>query len=174
MIQVAAPPAAIAGTLRFGGLAVPCMVGRSGIVGAKREGDGGTPAGVFALREVRYRPDRLARPSSGLPLFPIAPTDGWSDDPGDAAYNRLVQLPHRGRAESLWRDDHVYDLLAVIGWNDAPVVPGAGSAIFLHVMRHDAAGAPRPTAGCVALQLADLLAVLAAATPATRIRIAAV
>jgi L,D-peptidoglycan transpeptidase YkuD (ErfK/YbiS/YcfS/YnhG family) len=172
IIDVAAPAGAIAGTLRFGRLVFPCMVGRAGIVAAKREGDGGTPEGLFPLREARYRADRLSTPpKTGLPLLPLQPNEGWCDDPTDAAYNRLVRLPHGGRAETLWRDDHVYDALAVIGWNDAPVLPGAGSAIFLHVMRHDSAGAPRPTSGCVALRFEDLLAVLAACTPATSIRI---
>jgi L,D-peptidoglycan transpeptidase YkuD (ErfK/YbiS/YcfS/YnhG family) len=170
IIDVAAPMGVAGGTLRFGALQFPCMLGRAGIVAAKREGDGGTPAGTFPLRAVHYRPDRLAPFVAGLPRIPITPSDSWCDDPGDAAYNTLVRLPYRGRAESLWRDDHAHDVLAVIGWNDAPVVPGAGSAIFLHVMRQDAGGAPCPTAGCVALRLPDLLAVLAVTTRATRIR----
>jgi L,D-peptidoglycan transpeptidase YkuD (ErfK/YbiS/YcfS/YnhG family) len=169
LIDVSASPGATTGTLRFGALEFSCMVGRAGIVRAKREGDGGTPAGIFRLRTARYRPDRLS-PATGLPLLPIAPQDGWCDDPQDSAYNTLVRLPHPG-AETLWRDDHAYDALVVIGWNDAPVVPGAGSAIFLHVMRTDDAGQPRPTSGCVSLKIEHLLAVLAACTPATRIRI---
>ncbi|MBN9558912.1 MAG: hypothetical protein J0I26_15420, partial [Alphaproteobacteria bacterium] len=56
----------------------------------------------------------------------------------------------------LWRDDHLYDVIVVLGFNDDPVVPGAGSAIFLHVARDDYG----PTEGCVALPLPDLLAVL--------------
>jgi L,D-peptidoglycan transpeptidase YkuD (ErfK/YbiS/YcfS/YnhG family) len=172
IIDVAASAGATSGKLRFGVLTFSCMVGRAGIVAAKHEGDGGTPEGLFALREVRYRHDRLpAPPKTALPIVALQPHDGWCDDPADASYNRLVHLPHRGRAETLWRDDHAYDALAVIGWNDAPVVAGAGSAIFLHAIRHDAAGTPRPTAGCVALPLADLLVVFAACTPATRIRI---
>ena len=172
IIDVAARPGATSGTLRYRTLVFPCMVGRSGIVADKHEGDGGTPKGFFPLREVRYRPDRLAvPPKTGLPLFPTLQSDGWCDDPADLAYNRLVHLPYQADAETMWRDDHAYDALAVIGYNDAPVVPGAGSAIFLHVMRTDDAGQPRPTAGCVSLKLEHLLQVLAAASPATRIRI---
>ena len=93
-----------------------------------------------------------------MPLEPIAPDDGWCDDPADADYNRMVRLPHPARCEELWRDDALYDLIGVLGWNDAPVVRGRGSAIFLHVARPDFA----PTEGCVALAATDLRAVLAA------------
>jgi L,D-peptidoglycan transpeptidase YkuD (ErfK/YbiS/YcfS/YnhG family) len=137
------------------------MVGRSGILSSKREGDGGTPAGIFSLREVRYRADRLAAPPvTGLPLITTLARDGWCDDPADSNYNRCVTLPYMASAEVLWRADHLYDVLAVIGYNDAPPVPGAGSAIFLHVMRQQA-GVGLPTAGCVSLARADLLTVLA-------------
>jgi L,D-peptidoglycan transpeptidase YkuD (ErfK/YbiS/YcfS/YnhG family) len=159
------------GTLTFAGKSYPCMVGRNGVTDVKFEGDGCTPAGSFHLREVRYRKDVLgAAPATGLPSFPAAKTDGWCDDPSDPAYNKLVTLPYQNDAEQMWRDDHLYDLLAVVGYNDAPVTPGAGSAIFLHVMQPPTA-AHRWTAGCVSLALADLEAVLAAATPRTQIDI---
>lgn len=149
------------------------MLGRSGIVAQKREGDGGTPAGNFSLREVRYRPDRLAAPSTkGLPVHHTRETDGWCDAPKDPAYNRLVRLPYPASAEKLWRDDGLYDALAVIGYNDAPPVAGLGSAIFLHVARRIGdTGKLAPTVGCVSMKIEDLLAVLAACTDATRIRI---
>ncbi len=78
--------------------------------------------------------------------------------PADPAYNQPVALPHPGRHERLWREDAVYDIVGVLGWNDDPVRPGRGSAIFLHVARPDFA----PTEGCVALALPDLRAALAA------------
>jgi L,D-peptidoglycan transpeptidase YkuD (ErfK/YbiS/YcfS/YnhG family) len=134
-----------------------CAVGRSGIVRDKREGDGGTPAGVWPLREVFYRPDRLAMPVTRLPVRALAPTDGWCDAPGDARYNKPVRLPYPASAEQLWRADHMYDLIVVVGYNDAPVAPGKGSAIFLHVARTGYTG----TAGCVAFASRDLLSILA-------------
>ena len=76
-------------------------------------------------------------------------------------------------AESLMREDGLYDVVVVLGHNDDPVVVGAGSAIFLHVARADAAGILLPTAGCVAMKLDDLLAVLAACKPGTMIDIGA-
>ena len=134
-----------------------CAIGHGGIAARKREGDGATPSGRFPLRSVLYRADRVDRPRTGLPREAIAPGDGWCDAPGDPRYNRPVSHPYRASAERLWRADGCYDLLAVIGFNDDPVVDGAGSAIFLHVARHDYA----PTEGCVALALGDLRAVLA-------------
>lgn len=132
-----------------------CALGRGGVaaMGAKREGDGATPAGLWPMRRLFYRPDRIAAPRTRLPITALTPTDGWCDAPADKAYNTAVQLPYPASAEHLWRDDEVYDLIVVLGYNDAPVVAGRGSAIFLHVARQDYS----PTEGCVALRRADLL-----------------
>jgi L,D-peptidoglycan transpeptidase YkuD (ErfK/YbiS/YcfS/YnhG family) len=70
----------------------------------------------------------------------------------------MVRLPHDGRCEALWRQDNLYDVVAVLGWNDAPVKRDRGSAIFLHVAPPDYG----PTEGCVALAMPDLLRLLAA------------
>jgi len=59
----------------------------------------------------------------------------------------------------------VYDVVVVLGYNDDPPVPGKGSAIFMHIAREGYTG----TAGCIALSLPDLLEVLKAATPETRV-----
>lgn len=147
--------------LEAGGASYPCQVGRSGITASKREGDGATPVGCFPLRLVYYRPDRLAPPSTRLPLRALTPQDGWCDDPAHPDYNRPVALPFAASHEALWRDDGVYDLIVVLGHNDDPPRPGLGSAIFLHLSREDGG----PTAGCVALTLPDLLRVLADAAP---------
>ena len=149
----------------FGARRWRCAIGPAGITADKREGDGATPSGCFALRRVLYRPDRLARPETLLPAAALAPEDGWCDDPADAAYNRPVRLPYGASHERLWRDDGIYDIVVILGHNDDPPVPGAGSAIFLHVARPDYG----PTQGCVALALPDLLAVLREAGPETRI-----
>jgi L,D-peptidoglycan transpeptidase YkuD (ErfK/YbiS/YcfS/YnhG family) len=133
-------------------------LGWGGVRADKREGDGTTPLGVLPLRNVLYRPDRVSAPSCAVPVAVIAPDDGWCDDPAEADYNRAVHLPIHGSAEALWRDDGVYDIIGVLGWNDSPPMPGRGSAIFLHIARPDYA----PTEGCVALSLPDLRHVLAA------------
>ncbi len=153
----------------FGGRVWRCAIGPGGVTSNKREGDGATPIGGFALRRVLYRPDRLARPETSLPVAALQPEDGWCDDPDDAAYNRPVRLPYGASHERLWRDDGIYDVIVILGHNDDPPVPGRGSAIFLHVARPDYG----PTAGCVGLALADLLTVLREAGPEARVRVEA-
>lgn len=151
------------GVLTAGGRTFACAIGRGGIRADKREGDGATPVGRFALRRLLYRPDRLALPVTSLPAAALTPVDGWCDDPGHADYNRPVRLPHPARHERMWRDDHLYDLVVVIGHNDDPTVAGAGSAVFVHLAREGYG----PTEGCVALAAADLLSLLEQASPRT-------
>jgi L,D-peptidoglycan transpeptidase YkuD (ErfK/YbiS/YcfS/YnhG family) len=146
------------GWLVLRNLVFRAALGRAGVGVHKQEADGATPAGVLPLRRVLYRLDRLPAPECALPIEPIAATDGWCDDPMHRDYNRLVRLPHEARCEELWRQDRLYDVVGVLGWNDAPVERDRGSAIFLHVARQDYG----PTEGCVALALPDLLQVLSA------------
>ena len=142
-----------------------CAVGRGGVAEKLKEGDGVTPIGVWPMRRVFYRPDRVARPRCVLPVAPLSPHDGWCEAPDDQDYNRLVTLPHRATAETMWRKDHLYDVVAEVGYNDAPVIAGKGSAIFLHLARPEFT----PTAGCVALTLPDLLEALEQLTPDDRL-----
>lgn len=145
-----------------------CALGRRAIPAPlKQEDDGATPVGLFPLRRVYYRPDRMAAPETGLPASEITQDLGWCDDPASAEYNRLVKLPFAASAERLWRDDHKYDLLVTIGHNDVPVRTGAGSAIFLHIASPDF----EPTRGCVAFASESLLELVAEFSPKSLIRI---
>ena len=155
------------GVLSWRERSVRCALGRGGVRDDKREQDGATPAGVFALRRVIYRPDRVEAPATRLPVAPMTRLDGWCDDPADSRYNQMGHLPCEARHEVLWREDGVYDVLVVVGHNDQPVVAGRGSAIFLHVATSDFA----PTEGCVAIALEDLLALLGECGPAARLRV---
>lgn len=139
------------------------MLGKGGVIAAtaKREADGATPIGVWPIRRVFYRPDREAAPLTALPVHALSADDGWCDAPEDGAYNKLVKRPYPARSEALWRDDHAYDLILELGYNDDPVTPGAGSAIFLHLAQPDW----RATEGCVAVSRESMLAILAAAQP---------
>jgi L,D-peptidoglycan transpeptidase YkuD (ErfK/YbiS/YcfS/YnhG family) len=159
------------GRMNLAGQWVRCALGRGGVVDAKvkREGDGASPAGVWTIRRVLYRPDRGQAPSTRLPTAPIAPDDGWCDAPQDPAYNRPVTLPYSASCERMWREDYVYDVVGVLAHNDDPPVPGLGSAIFLHLARE---GYP-PSEGCVALARPDLDLLLSLAEPGSAIAIRA-
>ena len=150
LIVTSAPDGA---RLNWGAGEKRAAIGPAGIAVKGGEGDGITPRGRFAVREIFYRADRIAAPRTSLPLRRIAPDDGWCDAPADRNYNRLVKLPYPASAEHMWREDHLYDLVAVLGYNDDPVVAGKGSAIFLHLAKPDYS----PTQGCVALATGDLL-----------------
>ena len=145
-------------TLTAFGEPVPCAIGRSGGIAAeqKREGDGATPIGAWKLLGALLRPDRQLAPATGLPWRWLRRQDGWSDDPADPAYNRPVCHPHGFSAERLWREDGAYDIIIVLGHNQAPVCPGAGSAIFWHAAHPDF----RPTEGCIAIAREQLSALL--------------
>jgi L,D-peptidoglycan transpeptidase YkuD (ErfK/YbiS/YcfS/YnhG family) len=143
--------------------------GRSGLAAAadKREGDGASPIGIWAMRRVLWRADKGPAPRTGLPVTPILRDAGWCDAPEDENYNRPVKLPYPASAETLWREDDLYDLVVILGHNDDPVVKGKGSAIFMHLARPDYG----PTAGCVALSRPDLEALLAKANPGDALEI---
>lgn len=135
----------------FQGRAFPASIGKGGIRGNKREGDGATPLGVHHVVGIYYRPDRLQPPVPWA--IPIGPRDVWSDDGADAAYNSHVLAPYPHSHEQLRRADPLYDIVIVTDWNWPDAIPGFGSAIFLHQWRK-----PRhPTEGCVAFRRDHLM-----------------
>jgi L,D-peptidoglycan transpeptidase YkuD (ErfK/YbiS/YcfS/YnhG family) len=134
------------GVLCVGFARFPCALGRGGVRPIKREGDGATPRAPLPLRRLFLRPDRWPRPRCLLPRRFIGPADAWCDDDADRRYNRLIRRPPGACEERLWREDHLYDVIVELGWNDRPVRRGHGSAIFWHLSRPGLT----PTAGCVA------------------------
>ena len=157
------------GRFLLAGRETRCALGKGGVVPAeaKREGDGASPAGKWVMRRVFYRPDRMDPPETALPVAALRPENGWCDAPDDPQYNRLVALPYPASHEKMWRDDHVYDIVVELGYNDDPPVPGRGSAIFMHLARPDWSG----TEGCIALTLQDLLHALSLAGPGAEVDI---
>jgi L,D-peptidoglycan transpeptidase YkuD (ErfK/YbiS/YcfS/YnhG family) len=128
------------------GLAAPPM---------KREGDGCSPAGVFPLAALFGN----SEPPGGAKLPWLQATPGLKciDDPTSRHYNRIVDQDRVdsvdwASCEDMLRTDRRYELGAVVGCNCDPVLPGAGSCIFLHVWEREGA----PTAGCTAMALADM------------------
>lgn len=159
------------GKVLFGENEYRCALGRSGIVLAedKYEGDGATPAGIWPIRRVWYRADRLSCPPTDIPTRVIEEDDGWCDDFKDPQYNRHIKLPYPASREKMWREDGVYDLVVELGYNDSPVHPKKGSAIFIHIARDQYP----PTDGCVALSKPDFLEILEQLKPDSQVEVIA-
>lgn len=153
------------------GRAFTCALGRSGIRATKREGDGATPVAAMRVVAGWYRPDRLLRLSTLLPLKPITAHDGWCDAPADPNYNRPVKLPFSASHETMRRDDRLYDICLVLDWNLPPHGRKrfGGSAIFLHVAKP---GFP-PTEGCIALAPEVLRRLMPRIGPKTAVKVLA-
>ena len=133
-------------------------VGRSGVSDRKREGDGATPTGAYALGPVAYGID--PDPGARLAYRRLVCGDWWDEDPASAGYNTFRHVacgtspPFHGDSEALWRATVAYRQFAVVEYNVDPTVAGRGSAIFLN----DDTGAA--TNGCVSLPPAQLVRVL--------------
>lgn len=155
------------GWAALGGRRWRCSLGAGGVREDKLEGDAATPAGEFPLRRIYFRNDRLVLPKVALPARPINEHDGWCDDPRAPTYNRLVRIPNEWSHEKMWREDGLYDVVVVVGYNDDPPEGEWGSAIFLHIARADFG----PTQGCVAFARDDLLELLPLLTRETRLRV---
>jgi L,D-peptidoglycan transpeptidase YkuD (ErfK/YbiS/YcfS/YnhG family) len=153
----------------------PARVGRTGVSSHHLEGDGTTPLGTFPIGPVVY--GIAADPGTELAYHRIACGDWWDEDPASRAYNLFVHLrcgatpPFNADSEALWKPARAYVHFAVIEYNTSPVVPGRGSAIFIH------ADTGTPTNGCVSLPRFDLVALLRwlrpDAAPAISIRLRA-
>jgi L,D-peptidoglycan transpeptidase YkuD (ErfK/YbiS/YcfS/YnhG family) len=155
------------GWMTVGELTFPVALGRGGILANKREGDGGTPKGIFRPRQLWWRADRHPRPQTFLPVRAIRPGDGWCEDPASRHYNRPITLARQDEGDRLTRDDHLYDFIIEIDHNTSPRIAGRGSAVFLHLARENFA----PTAGCVSMTKPALLHLLRRLGPRTRISI---
>ena len=133
-------------------------LGSSGLSSHKREGDGATPTGTYRFGTTMYgiAPD----PGVRFAYHRLTCGDWWDEDSSSPAYNTFrhvacgAQPPFKGNSEALWRISPQYRYFAVIEYNAHPVVPGRGSAIFLHV------STAQGTAGCVSLPEAQLVRLL--------------
>ena len=133
-----------------------CVIGKTGCNTRKREGDLSTPIGKWRIQKVFYRPDRVPRPVTSLPIQALKQADGWCDAVDDRNYNRPVRLPYPASCETLWRQDHAYDICIELGYNISPRRKGLGSAVFFHLAQPDR----RPTEGCLAASYPDMLQIL--------------
>lgn len=136
------------------------ILGRSGLAkpDEKREGDGKTPQGVYALKRA-FGYDKSF--DTKLDYRQVTKSDLWVDDPKASDYNQWVKTTNAASFETLRREDDLYEMALVIEYNTDPVINGNGSAIFMHVWRNYY----KPTAGCVALSSRNLRKILAKLNP---------
>ena len=153
------------GWLVAGGQTIPIALGRGGIIANKREGDGGTPRGIFRPRRLWWRADRHPRPRTLLPIRAIRPEDAWCEDPNSRHYNRPVRLGRKQSGDRLRRADHLYDFIVEIDHNFSPRIAGLGSAVFMHLARENFS----PTAGCVSMTISAMRHLLRRLGPQTKI-----
>ena len=117
----------------------------------KREGDGKSPAGVFELRVVTGYTD-AAPAGTRMPYRQATSTLRCVDDARSTHYNRLADEATTTKdwssSEDMRRPDDLYRFAVWVGHNDAPVAPGGGSCIFLHLRE----GPQAVTAGCTAFE----------------------
>jgi L,D-peptidoglycan transpeptidase YkuD (ErfK/YbiS/YcfS/YnhG family) len=141
----------------------PALLGLNGLSVHHREGDDTTPTGLFAFQSTMY--GVLPNPGVAYSYHRLVCGDWWDEQSSSPLYNHFVHVRCRtkpifgGDSEALWESVPSYDYFAVIAYNRHPIVPGKGSAIFLHV------SSGRPTAGCVSIPLADLVRVLRGLRP---------
>ncbi len=154
-------------TLNFESFIFNCSIGKNGLTFKKKEGDKKTPKGTFNIQYLYYRKDKLNKPETKIKCIPIKRNMGWCDDPKDKKnYNKLIKIKKNIKHEKLFRKDDKYDLLIPICYNMGKVVPGKGSAIFIHLTKNY-----NPTMGCVSLKKNDFLIMLRLINKNTKIKI---
>ena len=135
---------------------IRCTLGKNGITKNKQEGDFKTPKGIFKLKKIFYRKDKIKFIKTILKKIYIKKNIGWCDDPTSKYYNKEIKFPFKDSAEKLWRKDNIYDIIIVLNYNFNPIIKNKGSAIFLHICKKNYA----PTKGCVAINKKDMMNLL--------------
>ena len=146
---------------------VKCAVGKRGISFKKKEGDFITPIGLYKIKYILYRKDRVKKIQSKLRKITIKKNMGWCDDPKSKQYNKLVNLPFSYGCERLFKKENIYDIILVLTYNMNPVKKNKGSAIFVHIAKKNY----EKTQGCVAVKKLDLLKILKKIKVKTKVKI---
>ncbi|HEX2861116.1 MAG TPA: L,D-transpeptidase family protein [Lacunisphaera sp.] len=156
---------------RVGG-SVPVLYGKNGLAWGrgvraagesglrKHEGDGRSPAGVFAIGTI-YSNDAHLPAGADFPFHQVTANDAWPDDPRNPFYNRHVaidpaQAPAWFASQRMRMGDPAYRWRVEIRHNADPIEPGAGSATFFHIRR----GETRRTSACTTMAEPDLEAMV--------------
>jgi L,D-peptidoglycan transpeptidase YkuD (ErfK/YbiS/YcfS/YnhG family) len=142
-----------------------CCVGKNGLNYNKKEGDKSTPKGLFNLKKLYFRSDRVSNPKCKLHKKVIKDDMAWCNDSNHKKYNEEITSHNKKHKEILYRKDHKYDYIITIDYNDNKI-PNNGSAIFIHLTNDY-----KPTAGCVALKRKDFEILLKLINKKTKIKI---
>jgi L,D-peptidoglycan transpeptidase YkuD (ErfK/YbiS/YcfS/YnhG family) len=155
------------GYLKYKDFKCRCALGKAGINKKIKEGDNVTPKGVFIITKIYYRADKIKNIKTNIKKIKITRNMGWCDDPVSRFYNQQIKLPNKFSHEKLYRNDDIYDLVAVLNYNTNPIIKNKGSAIFMHVSKNSY----KKTKGCIALKKKDLIDILAKVKENTKIKI---
>jgi L,D-peptidoglycan transpeptidase YkuD (ErfK/YbiS/YcfS/YnhG family) len=155
------------GYLKYKNFRFRCALGMGGIKKKLKEGDNITPKGIFKITKIYYRPDRIKKIKVPIKTIKIKKNIGWCDDPKSDYYNRQIKLPTKFGYEKLYRNDKLYDLIAVLNYNLDPIIKNKGSAIFIHIANNSY----KKTKGCIALKKNDLIKIITQIKKNTKIKI---
>ena len=154
-------------TLIFDEFKFRCSLGKRGITKNKLEGDKKTPKGTYDLGNLYFRNDKNQKPKTKIKCIPISKKMGWCDDVHNKKnYNKLVQINRNVKCEKLYRTDNKYDFFIPIQYNSKKIIPGKGSAIFIHLTNNY-----EYTDGCIALKKNDFLTLIKLINKKTKIKI---
>ena len=142
-----------------------CCIGKKGLNFNKREGDFSTPKGLFNLKKLYFRKDRVGIPKCKIDKKVIKKNMAWCDDSNHKKYNEEIKILNKDVKEKLYRQDHKYNYIISISHNEKKI-PSKGSAIFIHLTDNY-----KPTAGCVALKKKDFEILLKLIDKKTKIKI---
>lgn len=139
-------------------------VGKNGI-GKTREGDQKTPEGVYGLTQAF---GVCANPGTALGYTQVDESHYWVDDAKSGFYNQMVSIQEVDKdwdsAEHLIDYPRAYAYAVALDYN-AAATPNKGSAIFIHCTTG------RATAGCIAIPQKQMLTLLHACSPQTKVLI---
>ena len=153
--------------LLFNDYRIKCALGKRGIGNKKKEGDFITPRGIFKIKFILYREDRIKNLNTILKKIKIKKKMGWCDDVSSDEYNKLITLPSKYKYEKLFRKDNVYDIILVLDYNMRPIRKFKGSAIFIHIAKQKFT----KTEGCIAIKKNELKKIVKKINHNTRIKI---
>ena len=152
-------------TLIIDDFRLKCCIGKNGLNHNKKEGDYSTPKGIFNLKKLYFRKERVGIPKCKLNKKAIKKNMAWCDDPNHKNYNEEIKTCTKRVKENLFRKDNKYDYIISISHNEKKI-PNKGSAVFIHLTNKY-----KPTAGCIALQKKDFEILLKLIDKKTKIKI---